>query len=74
MEKQIHWGSGRQEKSGSSGGGGLERGKWKRWRVAWRSERESAVVEMVGEDERKSRGEKEKEVGSRDELKHPVPG
>lgn len=48
----------------------------KRWRVAWSSEREWALVEVVvvGEDERKSRGEKEKELGSRDELKHPVPG
>lgn len=28
----------------------------------------------VVEDKRKSKGEKEKEVGSGDELKHPVPG
>lgn len=31
-------------------------------------------IEMLGEDKRKSRGEREKEVGSRDELKHLVPG
>lgn len=36
--------------------------------------REGLEIEMVGEDKRKSRGEREKEVGSRDELKHPVPG
>lgn len=35
------------------------------------------VVGMVAREveyKRKSRGEKEKEAGSRDELKHPVPG
>lgn len=80
MEKQIHWGSRRREESGSSSGWGGSRvgrggerdgelysalrGKEQRWR--WR--------EGVGGGERKSTGGKEKEVGSRDELKHPVPG
>lgn len=76
MEKQIRWRSGRQEESGSSRGmewGGNEEmvsymqaqgGEW-------------VVVGMVAREveyKRKSRGEKEKEAGSRDELKHPVPG
>lgn len=70
MEKQIHWGSGRQGRSGSSRGCG--EGENEEMERFMELREGMSIGGEVGEGKRKGRGEKKREVGSGDDIQFPV--